>query len=215
MGRLRNASRIWHEAATASQVMVPCNDAYFTVELATWFNRHAPLELELGAGRGEFIIERASAMPERDFLAIESAPTIAQLMGLRAMRRGLSNLRVARMDARALVNLMLPAASIDACHIYFPDPWPKGRHAKHRLITPYFLGSLARTLKIGAPLFIATDVAKYAQRSFAMLSAAGFRQLSLAVPGASETGFAKKFIAEGRPIHAGAFAAPDQPTIPD
>jgi tRNA (guanine-N7-)-methyltransferase len=209
MGRLRNASRIWREADAASQVMVPCGGNYFTVELERLFGRRAPLEIELGAGRGDFIIERASAMPERDFLAIETASTIAQLMAIRAARRGLTNLRVIRMDARTLVNLMLPPASIDACHIYFPDPWPKERHVKHRLFTPWFVASLARALKPGAPLFFATDVAVYAERGFAMLFAGGFQRLTLAVPGASKTGFAQKFIAEGRPIYDGAFAVAD------
>src|ERR1700761_3768532 len=137
MGRLRNVNRIWREADVASQVMVTCDSGYFAIELDVLFVRQAPLEIELGAGRGDFIIERALAMPGRDFLAVESAAAIAQLMAIRAARHGLANLRVVRMDARTLVNLMLPAASIDACHVYFPDPWPKGRHVKHRLFTPW------------------------------------------------------------------------------
>lgn len=203
MGRLRNASRIWREAHAASPVMVACGN-YFAVELAALFGRDAPVELELGAGRGDFIIERAAMAPELNFLAIESAATIAQLMAIRGARRKLTNLRVIRMDARTLVNLMLPAASIDACHIYFPDPWPKERHVKHRLFTPWFVASLARTLKDGAPLFFATDVAAYAEQSLAMLYAGGFQKVTLAVAGASMTGFAKKFMAEGRPIYANA-----------
>jgi len=190
----------------ASKVMVSCDSDYFAIELEALFGRWAPIEIELGAGRGDFIIERAAAMPERDFLAIESATTIAQVMAIRAARQGLTNLRVIRMDARPLVNLMLPAASVDAFHIYFPDPWPKERHVKHRLLTPWFVASIARVLKLDAPLYFATDVLEYAERTFAMLSAGGFHELTLTVPGASMTGFARKFIAEGRVIHAGAYA---------
>ena len=215
MGRLRNSRRIWREAYAGSQVMVSCDGNYFAINLNALFGREAPLEIELGAGRGDFIIERASAMPGRDFLAIESAATIAQLMAIRAARHGLTNLRVIRMDARALVNLMLPPASIDACHVYFPDPWPKERHVKHRLFTPWLVARLARILRPGAPLFFATDVVEYAERTFAMLSAGGFLKLALAVPGASMTGFARKFIAEGRPIYAGAYALSERMAAPD
>ena len=212
MGRLRNAGRIWREAAPlAAHLMVSCDGPYFTVELERLFDRPAPLEVEIGAGRGEFIIEQAAAMPDRHFLAVESAATVAHLIAIRAARRGLTNLRIVRMDARPLLALMLPPASVDACHIYFPDPWPKERHFKHRLFVPSFVSSLRRTLKPGGRLFVATDVAPYARRIFALLLESGFHRLDLAVPGATLTGFARKFLIEGRPIHAQSFAAPLNP----
>jgi tRNA (guanine-N7-)-methyltransferase len=206
MGRLRNASRVWRQAGpAAARLMMPCDGPYFTIDIEQLFGRRASLEVEIGAGRGDFIIGHAMAMPNHDFLAIESAATVAQVIAIRAARRGLTNLRVIRMDARALVNLMLPDASVSAYHIYFPDPWPKERHLKHRLFMPSFVSSLARTLQPGAPLFVATDVAPYAERIFALLLDGGFLRLELPVPGATLTGFARKFIAEGRPIHCAAF----------
>jgi tRNA (guanine-N7-)-methyltransferase len=215
MGRLRNAGRVWREAGPiAAHLMVPCDGPYFTVELERLFDRPGPLEVEIGAGRGEFIIEQAAAMPDRHFLAVESAATVAQLIAIRAARRGLSNLRVVRMDARPLLALMLPDASVDAYHIYFPDPWPKERHFKNRLFVPSFVTSLARTLKPGAPLFVATDVAPYAQRIFALLLKGGFHRLDLPVPGATLTGFARKFLIEGRPIYAQSFSVLPPPVPP-
>lgn len=208
MARLRKASRGWRDddaRSAAARVMVPCDGIYFTIEPHRLFRRAAPLEIEIGAGRGDFIIERAAAAPERDFLAVELAGAVAQLMAVRADRRGLANLRVAHMDARPLANLMLPDRSAAAYHIYFPDPWPKERHLKHRLFTPVFATNLARTLADGAPLFIATDVAEYADAIFAMVEAAGFARVGISVPGASETGFARKFIAAGKPVYSGAF----------
>lgn len=208
MARLRKASRGWRDddaRAAATRVMVPCDGAYFTIEPQSLFGRQAPLEIEIGAGRGDFIIERAAVMPERDFIAVELAGAVAQLMAARAGRRGLVNLRVARMDARPLANLILPARRVAAYHIYFPDPWPKERHLKHRLFTPPFAASLGRTLADGAPLYIATDVADYAAAIFVMLAEAGLARVDIPVPGASETGFARKFIAAGRPVYAGAF----------
>lgn len=209
MGRLRNAGRVWRQAGpAAARLMMPCDGPYFTVDIEQLFSRPAPLEVEIGAGRGDFIIDRATATRDHDFLAIESAATVAQLIALRAGRRGLTNLRVIRMDARTLVNLMFPDASVSAYHIYFPDPWPKKRHLKHRLFMPSFVSSLERTLQPGAPLFVATDVAPYAERIFALLLGAGFHRLELPVPGATQTGFARKFIAEGRLIHSAAFTPP-------
>ncbi len=210
MSRIRKGSRVWSGAerlAAAGRVLVAQDGDYFTVAPRELFDRPAPVEVELGAGRGDFIIARAAAVPERNFLAVELAGTIAQLLAIRAGRAGLDNLRVVRMDARPLVNLMLPEASVAAYHIYFPDPWPKERHFKHRLFTPAFATGLSRTLAPGAPLFVATDVAAYAAAIFATLGAAGFVRAASAAPGAALTGFAMKFRAQGRAVHAGTFHA--------
>ena len=209
MSRLRKGSRVWRdeEMTAASRVLVACAGPVFTIEPRVLFDRAAPLEIEIGAGRGDFILAHAAATPERNFLAVELAGTIAQLMAVRAGRSGLDNLKVVRMDARTLVNLMLPEASVDAFHIYFPDPWPKERHIKHRLFTHWFAASLKRRLRAHAPLFVATDVAEYAQDIFAMLGECGLARTEIAVPGAEATGFARRFRAAGKPIYAGAFVA--------
>jgi tRNA (guanine-N7-)-methyltransferase len=209
MSRLRKGSRVWRddEVSTASRVLVECAGPIFTIDPCNLFERAAPLEIELGAGRGDFVLERAAATPERNFLAVELASTIAQLMAVRAGRSGLENLKIVRMDARTLVNLMLPEASVDAFHIYFPDPWPKERHIKHRLFTDWFAASLKRKLRPDAPLFVATDVAEYAQEIFALLDECGFVRIEITVPGADATGFARRFRAAGKPIYSGAFVA--------
>src|SRR5579863_81134 len=207
MARMRKAARLWRDEAraAAAPIIAAGRADYFTVEPRELFGREAPLELEIGAGRGDFILERAAAAPERNFLAIELAATVAHLMAVRAGRRGLSNLRVIRMDARPLVHLMLAAGSVSACHIYFPDPWPKDRQAKHRLFTPDFARGLVRVLAPDAPLYVATDVQNYARVIFLTLEAVGFIRTGSTVPGAPLTGFARKFIEEGRPIYAAAF----------
>jgi tRNA (guanine-N(7)-)-methyltransferase len=210
MSRLRKGSRVWRteEMAAAARVLVECAGPFFTIEPRQLFDRAAPLEIEIGAGRGDFILERAAATPEHNFLAVELAATIAQLMAVRAGRSGLENLKVVRMDARTLVNIMLPEASVDAFHIYFPDPWPKERHLKHRLFTRWFAVSLKRRLRPHAPLFVATDVADYAHDIFGLLGECGFTRTEIAVPGAETTGFARRFRAAAKPIYAGAFVAP-------
>jgi tRNA (guanine-N7-)-methyltransferase len=207
MARLRKTGKIWHaaDADGGGRVMVPCA-GYFTVEPVSLFRRAAPLEIEIGAGRGDFIIGRANAMPERNFLAIELSAPLAQLLAARAARAALENLRVARTDARPLVNLFLPGACASAYHVYFPDPWPKARHAKHRLFTPWFVANLRRTMTAEASLYVATDVPDYAESIFSMVDAQGLHPTGEPVPGVAASGFARKFIAEGRKVCAQAFA---------
>jgi tRNA (guanine-N7-)-methyltransferase len=208
MARLRKAGRVWRSddaRGAAARVLVTSEGSYFAIEPESLFARAAPLEVELGAGRGDFITDRASHFPEHNFLAVELAASVAQRMAVRAGYCGLTNLRVVRMDARPLVNLMLPDRSVGAYHVYFPDPWPKERHLKHRLFNPFFAASLKRTLAPGGALYVATDVRIYARTIFAMVEEAGMRREDVSVPGACATGFARKFIAAGRAVYAAAF----------
>lgn len=210
MARLRKAARLWRDPqarALAARVLVAEDGPMFEIEPERLFARRAPLEVELGAGRGDFIIEHAAAHPERDFLAVELAVSVARVLAIRAARRGLGNLRVARMDARTLINLMLPGRSLSACHVYFPDPWPALSQQKHRLFTPGFAPRLARVLAADAVVYVATDVEPYAREIFAMLERCGFRRAAMAVPGAELSGFGRKYLAEGRPVFSAAFAA--------
>ncbi|HLI82188.1 MAG TPA: hypothetical protein VKV03_19510 [Candidatus Binataceae bacterium] len=209
MSRLRKASRMWRDdsaRAAASRVMLSQEVACFAIEPDAIFARRAPLEIEIGAGKGDFIIEYASAHPERNFLAIELSNVVGQLLAVRCARAELPNVRVARMDARPLVNLMLPDASVAAFHIYYPDPWPKERHLKHRMVSPVFVRGLARTLAPDGAVYAASDVKEWAEEIFAMLDAGGFRRIAKEPPGAKSTGFARKYIAQGKPVYFASFS---------
>jgi tRNA (guanine-N7-)-methyltransferase len=192
------------------RVLIKSDPRFFTIDLPKIFARRAPVEIEIGAGKGEFIIERAAEFPDRDFIAVELSGTITHVLAVRCGRAGLKNLRVARMDARTLVNLMLPDASIAAFHIYFPDPWPKERHVKHRLFTPTLAASLYRTVEPGALAFVATDVRSYAGEIFPMMEAAGFIRAVEPAPGAERTGFARKYVTAGKPVFSGSFRRPSE-----
>jgi tRNA (guanine-N7-)-methyltransferase len=208
---------VWRKpesARLAASVMVPDDGPVFAIDPAALFGRREPLEIELGAGKGEFIVERAAANPGRDFLAVEVSTMVARLLAVRCGAAGLKNLRVARMDARPLVNLMLADGSVAAYHIYFPDPWPKQRHAKHRLFTPLFVGSLARTLDVGGAVHVATDVGERAEEIFALLDGAGFVRAERAGAGASATGFARKYLAAARRVYSGSFVRGPLPLGP-
>lgn len=178
---------------------------YFTIEPEAIFARRAPLEIEIGAGKGDFILEYAAANPEKNFLAIELSGTVGQLLAVRCGRAELPNVRVARMDARALVNLMLPDASVAAFHIYYPDPWPKERHIKHRMVSPWFVRNLARTLAPDGAIYAASDVKEWAEEIFAMLEGGAFRRIDKEPPGAKRSGFGRKYIAQGKPVYFASF----------
>jgi tRNA (guanine-N7-)-methyltransferase len=140
------------------------------VDLASLFGRRAPVVLEIGSGMGEATAAMAAADPGRDYLAVEvHTPGIANLLAL-ADRRGLTNVRVARGDAVELVRHMLPAGSLDAVHVFFPDPWPKSRHHKRRLIQPDRVALLRSRLVRGGTLHCATDWAEYAVAMREMLA---------------------------------------------
>jgi tRNA (guanine-N7-)-methyltransferase len=144
--------------------------ARMEIDLAALFGRAAPVVLEIGSGMGDATAQMAAADPGRDYLAVEvHTPGIAHLLSL-VEASGLTNVRVARGDALDLV-AALPPACLDAIHVFFPDPWPKARHHKRRLIQPPRLALLRERLAPGGTLHCATDWAGYAQTALAALEA--------------------------------------------
>lgn len=133
------------------------------------FGRTAPVILEIGCGMGETTIQIASLHPETDYLGVEvHAPGVGSVLK-QASERGLANLRILQHDAVEVVRHMLPQESLNGAHIFFPDPWPKKRHHKRRLIQSTFVSLLASRLKPGAYLHLATDWQEYAEQMLAVL----------------------------------------------
>ncbi len=129
---------------------------------AAWFGRTAPLVLEIGSGTGESTAEQAAAAPETDHLAVEVfEPGLAQLL-MRIEDAGLANLLLLRGDAVDLLRERVPSDTLHAIRVYFPDPWPKRRHHKRRLVQPGFVALAASRLAPGGTLHLATDWADYA-----------------------------------------------------
>jgi tRNA (guanine-N7-)-methyltransferase len=128
------------------------------------FGRPARRILEIGFGMGETTARIAAGHPQHDYLAIEvHTPGVGSLLA-RIAGAGLTNLRVIQHDAVEVVRDMIPPGSLDGVHIFFPDPWPKKRHHKRRLIQPPFVALLASRMKPGAYLHVATDWEDYAQQ---------------------------------------------------
>ncbi len=138
---------------------------------AAWFGRSAPLVLEIGSGTGESTAAQAAAAPETDHLAVEVfEPGLAQLL-MRIDEAGLANLRLLRGDAVDLLRERVPAGSLHGVRIYFPDPWPKRRHHKRRLVQPGFAALAASRLAPGGTLHLATDWPDYAVQMRAVCTA--------------------------------------------
>jgi tRNA (guanine-N7-)-methyltransferase len=140
-------------------------------DFAGIFGNDHPVELELGIGKGRFLIQQAMARPQVNFLGVEWASRYYRLVAQRAAKRGLANLRVLRDDAAHVVKDTLAEGSIAALHIYFPDPWPKARHNKRRLVQPPFARACAKALADGAIVYLATDHADYAAQMQAVFDA--------------------------------------------
>jgi tRNA (guanine-N7-)-methyltransferase len=141
------------------------------VDLDEWFGRSAPVTLEIGPGMGETTAQLAEAEPEVNYLAIDVYPPgLAQLM-MRAEDAGLSNLRLMRGDAVVLIEDHLPDASLSAVRIYYPDPWPKKKHHKRRLVQPSLVSVIASRLVPGGTLHMATDWEHYAEHMLEVCTA--------------------------------------------
>jgi tRNA (guanine-N7-)-methyltransferase len=141
------------------------------LELAKVFGREAPRVLEIGFGMGETTAQIAAASPETDFIGVEVYTAGCGALLRRIADQQLTNLRIIQHDAMEVVRDMIQAATLDRIQIFFPDPWPKARHHKRRLIRPDFVEELANRLKPGGILHCATDWAPYAEVMREVLSA--------------------------------------------
>jgi tRNA (guanine-N7-)-methyltransferase len=142
------------------------------LDLDTLFGRSAPRVLEIGFGNGETLAAMALAQPELDFLGIEvHRPGVGRLLR-RAAELHLTNLKLLCQDAVPVLEQHLAAASLARVQIFFPDPWPKPRHHKRRLIQPAFVALLTDRLQPGGLLQLATDWEEYARQMLAVLTTA-------------------------------------------
>jgi tRNA (guanine-N7-)-methyltransferase len=166
-GRASNAQR------RAFEQLLPRYGVPFAArahDLESVFGRSAPKILEIGSGMGETTAAIAQAHPENDYLAVEvHAPGVGSLLK-RISELGLANVRVVRHDAVEVLREMIPLAALDGVHIFFPDPWPKKRHHKRRLVQPPFAALLASRLRPGGYVHAATDWEDYAVQILQVLA---------------------------------------------
>jgi len=180
------------------------------IDFVQIFGRAGPIHVEIGSGKGTFLLNQAKARPGDNFLGIEWARKYYRYAVDRIGRWGLTNVRIIRTDAAAFLADFIGEASVECFHIYFSDPWPKKRHHKRRFICPANLEHLIRCLRTGGQLKIATDHAEYFEQIKTVLTGAGDDKLQeidfLPTAGADAgewvgTNFERKYLKDQRPIY--------------
>ena len=178
------------------------------------FGNPQPVEVEIGAGTGAFILAAARRSPQVNFFGVErSYRRIAQIRSA-IDTSGVHNLRVIATDGACLVETLIPANSVRAYHVYFPDPWWKRRHHRRRLFTPEFTAALGRTLQPGGHLYVATDVDETFELILRRVGTDGQLAIDVSAPPTRTvtTVFERKGLARGGLIREAAFLKPPAQT---
>lgn len=200
-------------ALSIDDVLLPAPEAGVAVDPLAWFASPGPLELEIGCGKGRFLLHRARSRPDVRLIGIEWANKICRYAADRMARWGVDNVRILRTDASVFVQTNLPEACLTALHVYHPDPWPKKRHHKRRLLQAAFFAAVARVLRRDGQVFVATDWANYAEDVAALVETLPAWR-NLAGPGRTAprnkarilTKFERRALREGRTVADFVFA---------
>ena len=182
-------------------------DILHRIDFTRAFGNEQPIEIELGCGDGSFLLQWAGLNPTRNYLGVERLKGRVSKIDRKGRRLGLTNLRGLRLEASYVLEWMVPSGSVAALHVYFPDPWPKKRHHRRRLIQLPFTELAARALHPGGSVYLRTDHLEYFSQMVAVFAAsphfeAGTEPAELLDV---KTDFEMGFNAEGKPTHHGAW----------
>jgi len=181
------------------------------IDWSEFFGTDRVVEIEIGCGKGAFLVDYARAHGELSVLGIENQPRWVHWIERRLERAPLANARVVCVDAALVVTRFVRDASVHAYHIYFPDPWWKRRHHKRRLVSGDFAAALFRTLEPGGVLHLATDVETRFAAMREVLAAFPFEVRTAGAPTPETrplTNFERKYRAEGRALYYATFTKP-------
>jgi len=185
-------------------IAVDLNEVSIPLVWEELFGRPDPPEVEIGAGKGRFLLEMAALHPQRSLLGVERAAKYHDMVCQRAARRGIGTIRMLRTTAEDLFFRLLRPDSVARIHVYFPDPWPKKRHHKRRLFTTGNVEAMARALVPGGHLLVKTDHEEYAGVIAEVLAASSTEEVDpdRAFEGIPPTSYELKYRREDRPIWA-------------
>ena len=185
----------------------PITSAIEAIDLTKLFPAKQPLELELGCGDGSFTLQYALTHPDRNIVALERLLGRITKLDRKGHRAGLKNLRLLRAEAAYVLEYLLPPGTLDAIHVYFPDPWPKKRHHKNRLISEPLPSLAKRLLKTEGVVYLRTDNVEYFEQMLEVFDGvAGFECTETPEPlKALATDFEQEFNAQGIPTNHAAY----------
>lgn len=184
---------------------------------ASWesiFGKQVPVELEIGTGKGHFLTTVAALRPDSGFVGVERSEKWALHAARRAEKAGLLNVRVVHAEATRFLEEFVPSASVTAVHVYFPDPWPKRKHEKRRIWGEAFVAEILRVVALGGHIHIATDVRAYfltIQQTLSSIAALDQSRVPHSWP---VTGYARKYLAVGRPVFGTMFVKKEPVSVP-
>jgi len=168
----------------------------------------AALEVDVGCGDGGFLLDLAAAHPERNFLGLEKLLGRARKVARQAARRGLTNVKALQIDSPYAVRHLLPRGGLSRLHLLFPDPWPKAKHAKNRLVQPAFCQDVHRLLAPGGEWLFKTDHPEYFTEAVTTIQSSGLFEPLDWPPDAFPyplTDFERHWLAEGKTIQSARF----------
>ena len=193
------------------QVSLKPEDLDGQIDFDDIFGRSAPVHIEIGSGKGTFLVNQTQSFSEINFLGIEWAGKYYRHAVDRLGRWGIKNVRIIRTDAALLLAEHIPDSSVDRFDIYFPDPWPKKRHNKRQFVCRENMGQMLRCLKTGGVINIATDHADYfeqieevltAEKQTGRIELIDFTRAAGALDGETAgTNYERKYIKDGRKIN--------------
>ncbi|MGH7952537.1 MAG: tRNA (guanosine(46)-N7)-methyltransferase TrmB [Limisphaerales bacterium] len=186
-------------SAAENNLIVELRSIVEPLNLAELFPKTRPLEIELGCGDASFLIELARQNPEKNFIGVERLLGRISKLDRKGRRAGLTNLRGVRIESSYFLQYLLPPRSADALHIYFPDPWPKKKHRKNRLVNELFPQLAQNALAADGKIYLRTDDADYfAQMTEVFGASKDFQKVETPVALAELfTDFEKEFLARG------------------
>ena len=183
-------------------VVNPREAGLVRLDLAQLFGNANRVVLEIGSGKGRFLISSATEQPDVNFIGIEKSLHYHRVIRERVAKRGLANVRLINYDAFPVLQKMIPDASVAEVHIYFPDPWPRKREQKRRIIRTEALAELRRVLVDGGSGIYVTDHQEYFEAAAPVVER--FFRAERRIPGPDDparTNYEAKYRAEGRPIY--------------
>ena len=187
-------------SVTAEIELIPA-DYFAPLDLTQVFPRPAPLEVDIGCGEGAFLVALAERFPERNFLGLEKLGGRVRRACKKASRLALPNIRVLRIESAYAIQYLLPVASVDVVHLLFPDPWPKKKHRRRRIMSPDFLTLVHGLLVPNGRFRVATDQRDYFAAMRELILPTAFVEMTPATETFPLTTFERHFLAAGAPIY--------------